>query len=114
MTSSVRQNIQFKEAFDDHTHSLVVEAVLTFMAGASISQMDILYAGDRNFVVDQAKDEMVRNIMAKLYGPVVGILKEALDEVNTADDWKRNDPYFNAHLAVEDLLLRTLGKVRSL
>ena len=114
MTSSVRQNIQFREAFDEHTQSLVVEAVLTFMAGASISQMARIYVGDRNYLLDQAKDEMVRNIMAKLYGPVVEILGEALDEVNTADVWKRNGPYFNAHLAVEDLLLRILGKVRSL
>jgi len=114
MTSSVRQNIQFREAFDEDTQSLVVEADLSFRARASISQMAMVYAGDRDIVVNRAKDEMVNNIMAKLYGPVVEILGEALDEVNTADVWKRNDPYFNARLAVEDLLLRILSKVRYL
>ncbi len=114
MTSSVRQNIQFREAFDESTQSLVVEADLSVRVRASISQMAMVYANSRDSIVDQVKDEMVHNIMDKIYGPVVEILKEALDEVHTADEWKRNDPYFNAKFAAEHLLARVFSKVRSL
>lgn len=113
MTSSVRQNIQFTEAFDEETQSLVVEAKLSLRAKQHLSQMRIQCFG-REQSVDQAKDELTRLISAKLCGPVVEILEEAIDEVSTADEWKRKDPYFDAKFAAEHLLRRVLGKVRSL
>jgi hypothetical protein len=103
--------LYFKEIFDEDTQSLIVETEVKITARSYLSQMRIQCLG-REQSVDQAKDELTRLISAKLCGPVVEILEEAIDEVSTADEW--NDPYFNAKFAAEHLLRRILGKVRSL
>jgi hypothetical protein len=112
--TQLKRYIRFREYFDQENNSHVVEGELGLTAKAIVSEALMFYSRDKKEPMLRAKDEIVRSIVAGIYGPVVQILDEALDEVNTADVWKRNDPYFNARLAVEDLLLRILSKVRDL
>ena len=113
MTSSVRQNIYFRETFDADADQVVIEVEVTLRGVARISQMVILYSGNKNRVVGLAKEDMVQNLMAKLYGPVVEILEEALDEVDTSDKLAEYPGMYPRHV-VKDILYRILSKVRSL
>ncbi len=111
MTKSLRDMIFVKEEYDVEPLACLVTARLRADVAIGISTADMLIDED---AILRARLRTEQAIVSAVYEPVEKIVLEALDEVHTADVWKRNDPYFNAHRAVEDLLLRILSKVRSL
>ena len=100
----MKRYIRFREYFDQENNSHVVEGELGLTAKASVSEQLILYSRDKKEPMLRVKDEIVRNIVAGIYGPVVKILE---DEIAGLED----NPVNHADVMV---LNRVLGKVRNL
>jgi hypothetical protein len=102
--TQLKRYIRFREYFDQENSSHVVEGELGLTATAGISEALMLYSKDKKEPMRLAKDEIVRNIVAGIYGPVVKILE---DELAGLED----NPANHADVMV---LNRVLSKVRSL